>query len=89
MRTAKELGASTRSAGSSKPMHMQRVTPRELEVLRHLADGCTYSQIADLLGITMHTVAAHIKSVYRKLDVHSSRAAIWRAVQLRLLGVFE
>lgn len=58
------------------------LTPREAEVLRLLARGCTYSQIGDRLGVSLHTVESHLKNVYRKLDVHSARAAVWRAVEL-------
>jgi len=62
------------------------LTPRELEVLRLLARGCTYIQVADRLGTSVHTVESHVKNVYRKLNVHSARAAVWRATELGLLG---
>jgi len=61
-----------------------RLTSREAEVLRLLAHGCTYSQVGDRLGVSLHTVESHVKNVYRKLDVHSARAAVWRAIELRL-----
>ena len=57
------------------------LTSRELEVLRLLAKGCTYCQVADRLGISEHTVTSHIKNVYRKLDVHSAAAAVFRALR--------
>lgn len=63
-----------------------RLTPRERDVLRLLARGGTYSQVGDRLGISLHTVTTHVKNVYRKLKVHSARAAIWRAMELQLLG---
>jgi ATP/maltotriose-dependent transcriptional regulator MalT len=63
-----------------------RLTSRETDVLRLLARGCSYSQVGDRLGISLHTVTSHVKNVYRKLEVHSARAAVWRAVELRLLG---
>jgi DNA-binding CsgD family transcriptional regulator len=58
------------------------LTPRELEVIWLLASGCTYSQIGDRLGISAHTVACHIKNAYRKLDVHTAAAAVFRVVSL-------
>jgi DNA-binding NarL/FixJ family response regulator len=61
------------------------LTVREVDVLRLLAYGCTYSQIAEKLGVSLNTVASHVKNAYRKLDVHSARAAVWRAFQLRVL----
>jgi DNA-binding CsgD family transcriptional regulator len=64
----------------------ERLTVREREVIELLARGCTYSQVADRLGMSAHTVTSHIKNAYRKLDVHSAAAAVMRAVQLQILG---
>lgn len=61
------------------------VTLREADVLRLLAGGRTYEQIGEQLGISAHTVRSHIKSCYRKLQVHSAAEAVMRAVQLRIL----
>ena len=61
------------------------LTARELAVLRLIAGGCTYSQAADRLGISAHTVVSHIKNTYRKLDVHSAAAAVMRAMTLGML----
>jgi len=63
-----------------------RLTRREAEVLGLIARGCTYEKAALGLGISVHTVAAHIKSIYRKLDVHSAGAAVMRAIELRQLS---
>ena len=63
------------------------LTKRECDVVWLLARGCSYSQIGEQLGISVHTVTSHIKNTYRKLDVHSAAAAVMRAIQLRLPGV--
>lgn len=63
-----------------------RLTARETEVLQMLARGSTYIQVGDRLGMSVHTVESHVKNLYRKLNVHSARAAVWRATELRLLG---
>ena len=63
-----------------------RLTAREAEVLRLLARGCTYLQVADRLGMSAHTVGTHVKNAYRKLDVHCAAAAVMRAIQLGLLS---
>lgn len=62
------------------------LTPRETDVVRLLATGCSYEKIGVSLGISAHTVTSHIKNAYRKLDVHTAAAAVMRAVQLRILG---
>ena len=54
-------------------------------MLRLIARGCTYSKVADRLGMSAHTVATHVKNMYRKLDVHSVAAAVMRAIELQLL----
>ena len=65
------------------------LTPREVDVLRLLARGCTYARAADYLGISPHTIAAYIKSSYQKLEVHSAGAAIMRAVELGILKLAD
>jgi DNA-binding CsgD family transcriptional regulator len=68
-------------------MEPTNLTLREIEVLGLIARGCTYEKVGVQLGISAHTVAAHIKNAYRKLDVHSAGAAVMRAIELRLLTV--
>jgi ATP/maltotriose-dependent transcriptional regulator MalT len=62
------------------------LTLREVDVVRLLADGCSYVQIGQRLGISAHTVASHVKNLYRKLDVHCAAAAVMRAVELSALS---
>jgi DNA-binding NarL/FixJ family response regulator len=66
-----------------------RLTSRETDVLQLLAAGHTYTQVSERLGVSSNTVASHVKNIYRKLEVHSGRAAVWRALELRLLGAAE
>jgi len=67
-------------------MNTERLTARETQVLQLLASGCTYSQAADRLGISPHTITTHVKNLYRKLQVRCAAGAVMRGVQLRLLG---
>lgn len=62
------------------------LTPRESDVLRLIALGCTYEQVADRLGVSPHTVCTHVKNTYRKLGVRSGAHAVMRAVELKLFG---
>lgn len=52
------------------------LTGRELEVLRHLADGLANKQIAAVLGISEHTVKFHISSIYTKFGVSNRAEAV-------------
>jgi DNA-binding CsgD family transcriptional regulator len=61
------------------------ITGRELEVLRLLAQDCSYFEAGVRLGVSANTVSSHIKSAYRKLEVHSAAAAVMQAVRLRLI----
>ena len=61
------------------------LTPKELTVLTRIAQGFRYGEIADLEGISRHTVHAHIKNMYAKLSVHSRSEAVHEAMQLGLI----
>jgi DNA-binding NarL/FixJ family response regulator len=61
------------------------LTSREADVLRLISRGYTYTEVAQKLGISAHTIGSHVKNTYRKLAVHSAAAAVMRATQLRLL----
>jgi DNA-binding NarL/FixJ family response regulator len=50
---------------------LQSLTPRELEVLHHLARGYAYKRIAARLGIGTRTVESHVRAVLRKLQLSS------------------
>ena len=56
------------------------LTDRELQLLELIALGNTNTAIAHKLGISPRTVAHHLDSAYRKLDVTSRAAAVYRAV---------
>jgi DNA-binding NarL/FixJ family response regulator len=53
--------------------HGTELTPREAEVLEHLQDGWTNSEIADQLSIGIETVRTHARNIYRKLGIASRR----------------
>jgi DNA-binding NarL/FixJ family response regulator len=54
---------------------LEQLTARELEILRLLAKGHLYKEIADHLAISMSTVRTHVTAVYEKLHVHSRTEA--------------
>jgi DNA-binding NarL/FixJ family response regulator len=61
------------------------LTPREVEVLDLLSRGFTYASIGRGLGIACGTVQAHIKSIYRKLDVATKAEAATEGFRRGLL----
>jgi DNA-binding CsgD family transcriptional regulator len=60
------------------PIEMDRLTPREEEVLQWVALGKTNDEIASLLVVSTHTVRKHLENVYAKLGVHTRTAAVAR-----------
>lgn len=65
---------------------LERLTPREKEVLRLMAEGHPSRSIAEELGISYTTVRTHIRSLGAKLAVHSKLEAIIKARELGLIN---
>ena len=61
------------------------LTPRETEILRMLVDGQTAAALADKLCISVHTANAHVRNIYRKLEVTSRAQAVSKALRDKLL----
>jgi predicted ATPase/DNA-binding CsgD family transcriptional regulator len=73
------------SAAVVAPQSHAGLTPRELEVLRLLAQGLTSLQIAEQLVIGLVTVNSHVRSIYSKLGVTSRSAATRYALEHKLV----
>jgi DNA-binding NarL/FixJ family response regulator len=57
------------------------LTPREVEVLKFLAEGVSNQQMAEKLVLSMHTVRNHVQNVITKLGAHSKLEAVATAVR--------
>ena len=68
-----------RQWGGAHRLHL--LSARELEVLEGLAGGLDAVRVADRLEISLNTARNHIRSIFRKLDVHRQMDAV-----LLLLG---
>ncbi len=68
---------------SGQPPALAQLSPREGEILRSLATGQSYKEIAENLRISYHTVRAHIREIYEKLHVHSRGEAVAKLHQGR------
>ena len=64
---------------------LDQLTPREREVLRHIARGYMYKEIALRLGISVKTVEAHVSAVLRKLQLSSRHQLSRWAAERRLV----
>ncbi|XPP26830.1 MAG: LuxR C-terminal-related transcriptional regulator [Leucobacter sp.] len=61
------------------PMHREALSIREQEVLRALTSGRSREEIAKSQFISLNTLKAHLRAIYRKLDVNSRAAAVLEA----------
>jgi LuxR family maltose regulon positive regulatory protein len=61
------------------------LTPRELEVLRLIADGCSNHEISERLFLALSTVKGHNRVIFGKLDVQRRTEAVARARELALI----
>ena len=75
------------SGDASRPATAQTnaLTPREMEILYVLAEGLTYSQVAERLKMSKQTVPVHVKSIYRKLEANSRSEAVYKALRRGLI----
>ncbi len=66
----------------SRPVQL---TPKETETLRCIAQGMSYNETADHMGVSLSTIQSHIRSLYRKLEVRSQVQAVGKAREQGLL----
>lgn len=63
------------------------LTRREMQLLKLLARGYTYREVAEDLNVSSHTVNSHIKNLYRKLSVKTKNEAVFAATRQGLLDM--
>lgn len=71
---------------SEELARLNSLTPRELEVLDHLARGRPVKAVAGLLGITVHTVETHKRRCFAKLGVQQQTHAVALAASAGMIG---
>lgn len=65
------------------PPPEQGLSLREKETLEFLVQGLTTKEIADRIGLSIHTVDTHLRNIYRKLHVHSRAGAVAKALHAK------
>jgi DNA-binding NarL/FixJ family response regulator len=63
----------------------EALTHQETQLLRLLAEGCSYQTAGGELGVSINTVRNYIRNVYEKLQVHTKSAAVSKAMRAGLL----
>jgi two-component system, NarL family, response regulator NreC len=63
------------------------LTPRETEIMKHLAEGKTVRTIAGMLGLSLKTVEAHKFNLMRKLDIHNKAELVHCAIRKKIVKV--
>ncbi len=61
------------------------LTRREQDILEMIAKGFSYAETSKICGIAAATVHSHLKSIYRKLEVHSKTEAVYEARRRSLI----
>lgn len=61
------------------------LSPRELEILRLIANGLTNEQVANRLYLSLYTVKAHVRNIFAKLETATRTQAVARARELGLI----
>jgi DNA-binding NarL/FixJ family response regulator len=67
----------------------ERLTPREMDVLRLLAQGFTNKKIADRLTVNERTIKYHVSSILAKLEVSNRTEAVTEAARRGLISLDE
>ncbi|NOT41184.1 MAG: response regulator transcription factor [Alphaproteobacteria bacterium] len=79
--------ARVRNGGAGTIPAPNPLTEKETEVLTDLARGFSYKEVAIRQRISHHTVADHVKAIYRKLSVNSRSQAVFEAMQSGLIDL--
>ena len=62
------------------------LTPREREVMKLLAEGCSVREAASRLGVSIKTVEAHKFNLMRKLDIHNKAQLVTAAIRKKIVS---
>jgi DNA-binding CsgD family transcriptional regulator len=81
------MGQRPSATDTVRPVPPRTLNPRDLDLLRLLADGRSTGQIAVALSVTTNTARTRIRRVQAKLDVRDRSAAVQVASDRGVLGI--
>jgi DNA-binding NarL/FixJ family response regulator len=70
-----------RAADADARQRLERLTPRERQILERMATGASAPEIARALGMSPHTLRTHVQNILTKLGVHSKMEALVLAIR--------
>jgi DNA-binding NarL/FixJ family response regulator len=82
-----EFNSLAKRAEEKQQVPVPRLTERELEVLKLVAQGMSNREIAEQLFISENTVKNHVRNILEKLHLHSRMEAVVYAVREKLLDI--
>jgi two-component system, NarL family, response regulator DegU len=92
-RLIRRLATEGQERGRTRSVHdeaiLERLTPRELEVLGLMKQGLSNREIAQDLVISLGTAKNHVEHIIAKLGVSDRTQAVVKALELGILGLFE
>lgn len=80
-----EMTERIKAMNSNTGLLEEKLTARELEILKHLTTGLPLTSIAKQLHISQNTMKTHLRNVYRKLDADGRNSAVEKAKKLLLI----
>ena len=81
----KVMGQRISAIGVEQGALSEKLTKREVEILKHLSTGVPISAISKKLHISQNTMKTHLRNLYRKLDVDGRHSAVDQARNLLLI----
>lgn len=82
-----DLDEEALSSGSGPSAALERLSPREREIFKLIAEGHTNRQIAGMLYISIKTVEKHRANLMGKLGVHDTASLVRKAVELKMIFI--
>lgn len=72
---------------TSRINDVEKLTPRENEVLLMLSKGYSKPEISKMLDLSINTVSTHTKQIYSKLHINSRVEAVSKAIQMGIINI--